>query len=162
MAGVAILSWIDVVKQITGHWFSHYEVASAAAACNCVARFIRSEGTSQWSCHCLDSCHSRHMFSTLFGAGLPAGSNVCSLTHLHLTQTHTKGDTWMHANGTPSQTGIMHTCIHSYKAARKNILFLWPFVNSVFGLWEGFSIFLTWTKTPNLQKYIMDSQNINI
>lgn len=30
-----------------GHWFSHYGVPGATAACNCAALFIRSEGTSQ-------------------------------------------------------------------------------------------------------------------
>lgn len=46
MAGATICGWRDVVKQMTGHWFSH-GVLGATADCNYVMLFIRSEGTSQ-------------------------------------------------------------------------------------------------------------------
>lgn len=47
MAGATIRGRRDVVKRMTGHWFSHYGVLGATAACNYVMLFIRSEGTSQ-------------------------------------------------------------------------------------------------------------------
>lgn len=81
-ARVTILLRGEVVKQMTGRWFSHYWVPSAAAACNCVALFIITEDPSQKSCHCLDSCHNQHMF------GPSLQGRLVRFPHLMLTVTY--------------------------------------------------------------------------